>query len=125
MVQIKKDFAEVKETTAKTATKLLVLMGTNVECVYGSNFPENPTLLESLHSGKEIIRVKTVDGKDKHINRRYVISAENITVVRVNYYLPFDKEHRACFYEIPLGETYKLTPSEGADTIKSFLKLAY
>lgn len=125
MVQIKKVFADVEETTTKTATKLLVLMGTNVECVYGSNFPGNPTLLESLHSNKEIIRVKTVDGKDKHINKRYVISAEIVTVVRVNYYLPFDKEHKACFYEIPSEETYKLTPSENADVIKPFLKFTY
>jgi hypothetical protein len=125
MVQIKKVFTDVKETTTKTATKLFVLMGTNVECVYGNNFPENPTLLESLYSNKEIIRVKTFDGKDKHINKRYVISAENVTVVRVNYYLPFDNEHRACFYEIPLEETYKLTPSESADVVKPFLKLAY
>lgn len=109
MVRIEKSYGEIKSQETIKVTKITIMSDEcRTKAIYATRGSESTDPATDLMSAREgFFVVNTIEGTRKYLNRRFVVEAERVQMVKVTYYLPFDNEHRVCYYEIPLDETYE------------------
>lgn len=112
MVQIEKTFSDIEKQKILNVFKMIVMSNDcKTKAIYATSGPANTDPAMNLVGAKDgFLVVNTIEGTQKYINKNFIIEAERVQMVKVTYYLPFDNEHRVCYYEIPLDETYEFAP---------------